>query len=402
MKRNMLNGAVALAAAMIVAGAGGAAADIKAEKKCASAKLTAVGSDFGAQTACHAAALSKGVAVEPACIMKATTRTSDAFAKAETKAAPKGGCATDANGFDLNLDTISDGQLASIRNQIDSGFNIGAALIYSGLFGPVVSAVNEGIVNSLVTTPGAESKCTSIKLKEAGKLAKAFYTCEKKVVSKNLPVDPACKQKAIDNMVAKYAAEEAKPGADCQTTGDANLIAGRVNGSFGRITPSIPRFDGCGNGLITAGETCDDFNEVDFDTCPADCTIAACTPTANPQPATLTVNRSDVASVIVELDYPEGIVSLPGTGFSPDVVQLTLGTMDALDFDHAARFVFADVMAFGQNELATLNFVDCSGANPPGPAVGDFTCFVRDAALAGGVKLSKAQLAATTCTVTIP
>jgi cysteine-rich repeat protein len=401
MKRNMLNGAVALAAAMVVAGAGSAAADIKAEKKCASSKLTAVGSDISAQASCHASALSKGLAVDPACITEATTKTSNAFAAAEAKALPDGGCATDADSFDLNADTIPDGQLASIRNQIDNGFKIGSALIYSGLYGPTGAPGVEGIIlNTLVTTPGAESKCTSTKVKEAGKLAKALYTCEKKVVSKNLPVDPVCKQKAIDKMVAKFASAET--AGDCQTTGDANLVAGRINGASGRITPSIPRFDGCGNGLITAGETCDDFNNVDFDTCPADCTIAACSPTANPQPATLTVSRTDLASVIVELDYPEGIVSLPGTGFSPDVVQLTLGTMDALDFDHAARFVFADVAAFGQNELATLNFVDCSGANPPGPVVGDFTCSVRDAALAGGVKLSKSQLAATTCTVTIP
>jgi len=401
MKANVLNAAAVLAAAMLVAGgARPAAADVKAEKVCAGQKLVAVGNDFNRQAVCHALALTKGAPVDPACVAKAVTKTADAFAKAEAKAAPKGGCATDADAFDLNADTIPDGQLASIRNQIDGGFNIGSSLIYSGLYGPVVGASNEGIITNLVPTPGARSKCAATKLKEAGKLAKALYLCEKKVVAKNLPIDPACTQKAIDKLTAKYAAEEAKPGNDCQTTGDASVVAGRLSGQFGRILPSIPRFDGCGNGLITGGETCDDANGDDFDICPGDCTIDACTPTATAQPATLVVSRDDLASVIVELDYPEGAVSLPGTGFSAAVTNLTAGIMDSLDFDHALRVVVSDVAAFGQFELAQLDFVACSGATPPVP--GDFPCFVRDAALAGGAKLSKAQLQALTCTVTIP
>jgi cysteine-rich repeat protein len=399
MKRNIRNGAVALAAAMVVAGGvGPAAADMKAEQKCSASKLTAVGGDIAGQTACHASALSKGVAVDPACLTKATTKTSDAFAKAEAKALPKGGCATDSDSFDLDGDTIPDGMLASIRNQIDNGRNIGSQLIYRGLYGPIISAVSEGVVDILVPTPGAKSKCTSTKVKEAGKLAKAVYGCEKKVIAKNLPVDQACIQKAIDKMNEKY--DTAETGADCQTTGDKAVVANGVVQQYERILPSIARFDGCGNGLLIAPETCDDGNTANFDSCPSDCIVDACAPTAGPQPATAVVSRDDLASVILELDYPEGTVSLPGTGFSADVTNLTTGIMDVLDLDHAIRIVVADAVAFGQVEIAQLNFVDCMGATPPVP--GDFTCTVKDAALAGGVPLSKKDLKALTCSVTVP
>src|SRR4029079_11483155 len=110
-------------------------------------------------------------------------------------------------------------------------------------------------------------------------------------------------------------------GNDCQTTGDADDIASFLFQTFTKVVPSIPRFDGCGNNLQTPTEQCDDGNFNQFDSCPATCTIAACTPTATPLTATVHIATATATAATIELDYPEGKVSLPGTGFDPASIQ---------------------------------------------------------------------------------
>jgi cysteine-rich repeat protein len=187
-------------------------------------------------------------------------------------------------------------------------------------------------------------------------------------------------------------------GNDCQVTGEVNDLTSSIFSTFTRIVPNMPRFDGCGNGLVTSGESCDDGNTTHFDGCPSNCVIAACTPTSNPRPVRVVINDSTVASVIIELDYPEGKVSLPGTGDTADVDNLSGAfQFDYLDFDHAIRIGASDAAAFGTTDVARLNFVDCSVGGPP--VVADFTCTVTSASDAGG---ATDKTATTTCTVMIP
>jgi cysteine-rich repeat protein len=395
--KNLRTVAPALAGAILLA-AGATTADAQATKeslKCASTKLKTVGKDVASKFTCYSKAVKNGVAVDPLCLSKAETKTQASF----QKAIDKGGCATDADFFDQNEecpapvapvgDTIPDGQIGSILNVINCGY-------------PTVSGLDDVIADA-IPTPTTASKCTSKKVGALGKFAGALYKCESKAASKDIATDEACVDKAIGEFNSTVAKEEAKTPNDCQTTGDGEFLSSEVFRTFQRLAPLMPRLAGCGNGLVTSSaggafpvETCDDGNIVNFDSCPSDCTIDACTPTSNPRPVTAVISDATAAVVTIELDYPEGKVNLPGLGFEADVTNVTAGLLDVLDFEHAIRLLASDAASFGQTQIATLNFVDCQGATPP--VVGDFTCTVKDAAGPGGVP----PLPNTTCTVTIP
>jgi cysteine-rich repeat protein len=371
--------------------------------KCSAAKLGAVSKDWAGQLKCYAKAVGKGLPQNDitvtTCLSKATTKTADSFTKAELKP----DCPTDANLFDLNVDTIPDGQINSIRNQLDLGQQLGGTVIYRGLQGPIVAAVNRGIVPLLIPNPTTLSKCTSKKVNAASKLAGALFKCESTVAKKNLPASPTCTNgtltgktdKAVLKFNQAFAKEEAKVPNDCQTTEDASDIASFLFQTFTKVVPSLPRFDGCGNNLQTPSEQCDDGNTNQFDSCPSTCTIAACTPTATPQTVTVHLATATATAATIELDYPEGKVSLPGTGFDPASIQniALASSFTSVDFDHALRIVVGEPGGLG-NDIAQLDFVACSAA--PAPVVGDFTCTVKDAADASSQPLT------TTCSVTIP
>src|SRR4029434_5634030 len=122
------------------------------------------------------------------CLSKVTTKTGDSFTKAELKP----DCPVAANAFDQNAHTTPDGIIESIRHQIDLGQALGTTIIYRGLQGPIVTAVNKGIVPLLIPNPATLSKCTAKKVNAASKLAGALYKCESTVAKKNLPADPTC------------------------------------------------------------------------------------------------------------------------------------------------------------------------------------------------------------------
>jgi cysteine-rich repeat protein len=387
MVKNLSTSVLALAVVLLAAGASTANAQATKESlKCAASKLKVIGKDYGSKFKCYSKAVKKGLAVDPLCLSKAETKTTESFAKAIAK----GGCATDADFFDQNEectpvapvgDTIPDGQIGSILNVINCGY-------------PTVSGLDDVIADA-IPTPLTISKCTSKKVGALGKFADALYKCESKAAGKNIPTDPACIDKAVAKFNSTVAKEEAKVPNDCQTTGDGEFLSSEVFRTYQRLAPLAPRSAGCGNGLTTSGESCDDGNTAQFDSCPSDCTIDACTPNTNPRPVTVTINDMTVAGVLLEIDYPEGKVSLPGLGFGADITPLIAGTVSPLDFEHAIRLAAADAFAFGQTQIATLNFVDCDGATPP--VVGDFTCTARDAVGETGTPLPS-----TTCSVTIP
>ena len=401
-------GAVVLAGGALIAAQPAMAAPTPAAA-CAMAKEKAVGLDLLKKLKCYSKAAKDGTGVDPAtntdladCLAANEAKTIDRFAEAEAA----GGCATDANAFDNNVDTIPDGQVGSILNQINNGFRVNATTLgYRGLNGPLTPA-NQGI--SYLVAPGmTASKCAKKEFIALAVLAKKFYFCERKEISKGLVDDPECITKAVEVYDKKIAKALEEP--DCIATADGTTLGGYQFTLFNVVIPNIPRLDGCGNGLVTNGmsgttvETCDDGNSNNFDGCPSDCVVDACTPTATPRPATLVIagpDAANVASLTVELDYPEGKVELPGTGFGPaSIVDLTgSASFDSVDFDHALRIVVSNDIAFGTTSIAELDFVDCNAA--PLPVPGDFVpCNVTGAFGAGG---TDDFTATTTCTVTIP
>jgi cysteine-rich repeat protein len=131
----------------------------------------------------------------------------------------------------------------------------------------------------------------------------------------------------------------------------------------------------CGNRQITAPETCDDGNLANEDFCPSDCKVDFCQPTLEELTATIELNTPDVAALTVLMDYPEGQVSLQGIGgdIPPGIlVGPGTATTQGFDFDHALRVVAFDIFNFGTTTMATIKFNRCQGA--PAPAAQDFSC----------------------------
>ena len=143
----------------------------------------------------------------------------------------------------------------------------------------------------------------------------------------------------------------------------------------------------CGNNAVEPGETCDDGNRVDGDSCPSTCRIETCTVV----PATarvFTVNftrpaGADVAGITVLVDYPEGKVGIPGSGgeatVKSSITNLPAGALGTPnDLDYAVREVVASFSPIPEGRLFTLTLQDCQGVTPP--AASEFSCRVEDAA----------------------
>ena len=132
-------------------------------------------------------------------------------------------------------------------------------------------------------------------------------------------------------------------------------------------------------------------------------TIAACTPiagTARTFTVSFTPPGVDVAGVTVLVDYPEGQVSIPGSGNALSVKQSILNVPSGAfsspnDLDFALREGVASTSALTPGPIFTIKFEDCQGATPPTPA--DFTCTVESASDPFGNSVS-----AVTCDVSAP
>lgn len=141
----------------------------------------------------------------------------------------------------------------------------------------------------------------------------------------------------------------------------------------------------CGNGHVDPGETCDDGNTKDGDACPSNCRIESCTPVAGSKRSftvTFTAQGQEVSGITVLLDYPEGQVSIPGTGADTNVrasiTGLPSGTFGTPnDLDYELREVVASLSTIPAGSLFTVGFQDCQGAQPPD--AGAFKCTIQDA-----------------------
>jgi hypothetical protein len=401
-------GAVVVAGALLLGGrpATTMAQPTPAAATCAQSKEKAIGKHLLKTLKCYSKAAKDGLSRDPAvnadplgtCLADVSADTTDAFDTADAV----GGCATDANIFNLNPpEATGDGMISSILSQDDKGYAVNAMTIgYRGINGPREPEFNPdatgqepdnaGVVQ-LVAPGTAASKCAKKQLLALAVLGKKLHLCEKSLVG----------------YVKKF--DKGALEGDCINTAARDTLAGYMIQVSNVVIPNIPRWNGCGNGLVTNGsggtlaETCDDGNLVNLDSCPSDCVIDACSPDPmTPVAATLHIagtNALNVAGLTIELDYPEGKLDLPGTGFGVASVQdLTFAdSFDTLDVDHALRVVASSASAFGTTDIANMDYVDCTGAIAAVP--GDFTCVVKQAVGAGG---APDYTASTTCSVTIP
>lgn len=141
----------------------------------------------------------------------------------------------------------------------------------------------------------------------------------------------------------------------------------------------------CGDGMSDAGETCDDGNTVNEDGCPSDCIVDACEQTLNPSGVlTVSVDNTGGTSfglLTVFVDYPEGLVFLPGSADDSQVQAAvtdrpTTGSPTCLvnDRDHGVRFGCFSVAGFPEGTLFRAAFRDCANGGPP--TAQDFGCKV--------------------------
>src|SRR4029453_10104087 len=154
----------------------------------------------GAQVVCHAKATQKGIAVDPACLVKADTKLAGAFAKAEEK----GGCASigDAGTIDALVDSSVGAFVAALR--------------------PVADA----------------NRCAAAKLKATGKKAKTKIGCHAKATARGVTVDAACLAMAEARFVAAFAKAESRP--PCLTSGDAASVESLVDTLFADAVAALP------------------------------------------------------------------------------------------------------------------------------------------------------------------
>lgn len=163
----------------------------------------------------------------------------------------------------------------------------------------------------------------------------------------------------------------------------------------------------CGNGMTDAGETCDDGNTVNEDSCPGDCVVEPCTPTLDAGPVvTVSLDNQQGTALgvgTVFLDYPEGLVLLPGAGEDSQVQAAVTGrptsgspTCVVNDRDHGVQFGCFSFggAGFPDGQLFRAAFRRCQSAATP--TVQAFTCAIIEAGAAG----TGAEVPAT-CTVTL-
>jgi len=146
----------------------------------------------------------------------------------------------------------------------------------------------------------------------------------------------------------------------------------------------------CGNGKIEPGETCDDGNTKDGDSCPSNCRIERCTETSSTRRFSVFLEgqpETDVQGVTLFIRYPEAKISIPSGGSDDPVKRSIFDTPPEVlqvpnDLDYGLREVMVGTKAFHPGRLFTIQFRDCEGATAP--AASELHCSLEDAADSAG------------------
>jgi cysteine-rich repeat protein len=181
-------------------------------------------------------------------------------------------------------------------------------------------------------------------------------------------------------------------GVEAASTHDAQgnpiSVSGSVTCTVVVQPPVLPLV--CGDGIVNlaGGETCDDGNTLDGDSCPSTCRIEPC---AGPSQGRVAVQAKiagmpsnlAVAGLTLLLDYPEGRISLPGSSDDPTVIERVTSpagfSVTPNDLDYALRAVLVDPLLNGISGGTALSadFDICAGEAVP--VARNFTCTVVDA-----------------------
>jgi cysteine-rich repeat protein len=349
--------------------------------KCASSKLKATGKKESGKLGC----LSKNAAKpDPTklsdCIMKVESKFAPAFDKADSK----GVCAGRSQDLEATANACVQSIAAAIPPPVDS-CNVPTGFCVTATTRPCKADLD-------CLLP----KCTSAKLKAAGKAAAGGLNCYAKAVGKGLAVDPTCLAKADDGLTAALTKADAKGACPPPVNAGVN---GEVTGQCvvpvqGQLPGKAP---GCGNGVVESylGETCDDGNTKDGDTCPASCHVDSCTPVTPSSFGAHVTFTSNAGSTIIAglgyfVDYPEGKVTAPGA-------TAPFGVSNSLN-DLGYGFNDNEVKVTGlPSPMLTLTFETCQGA--PAATAADFSCTVTDASDDSGNVVDPSLI---TCAVTVP
>lgn len=165
---------------------------------------------------------------------------------------------------------------------------------------------------------------------------------------------------------------------------------------------STPDRGMCGNMTVEPGETCDDGNVEENDPCPNDCLIEPCSPTGTTRSLQIDFAPppfQDASSITLLLTYPDGSVSLPGSGGDASIAARITGrqtgsTFTPNDLDHALRVVYTRPGRINPGRVFLVGFDECGGATAP--TLDDFDCRVV------GCSNSSTALTGCTCTISEP
>jgi hypothetical protein len=172
---------------------------VAAASKCASGQLKTTGKKARAKLTCHQKAANKGFFVDPDCLIKAETAFDERFA-----------------------DAVAEGDCQSASTAA------------------TIEAVVDAFVDDIVTDlrPGPHSKCTGLKILDAGDKALTKLKCHSAATADGAAVDSACLTEAETKFDAGFA--DAETALDClMPTGDAAAIEAKIDAFISTVESAL-------------------------------------------------------------------------------------------------------------------------------------------------------------------
>jgi len=156
----------------------------------------------------------------------------------------------------------------------------------------------------------------------------------------------------------------------------------------------------CPGGTCIPSETCDDSNANFADACPSTCNVATCKPGGSAASISVKVNSpTALGALSVFVEYPDGVVAIPGSGVSTDSSRFTADPsliVTANDLDYAVRVgLLAGSGSVPLSPAFQVNMDTCAGAGAPTAA--QFICHVESASDTG-----QNVVTGVTCAVSVP
>ena len=154
----------------------------------------------------------------------------------------------------------------------------------------------------------------------------------------------------------------------------------------------------CTPGTCIPFETCDDGNAASGDNCPANCSVALCSPSGTQQVTVTFSSPTALGALSVFVTYPDGVVGIPGQGITTDASRFIADPsliVTPNDLDYAARVGLLSGSGSIASPAFQMNMDTCSGA--AAPSAGQFQCHVESAS-----DTSQNVVTGVTCAVTVP